>query len=197
MESVIDFISQPWHWSVSGLMIVLVMFLLLYSGRRFGISSAFETMCSIGGAGKRISLFNFDWREQSWLLIFIAGTIIGGFISSTWLSNPEPIALSESTLAYLQEVGLSSPSPDQGAGLVPEEVFSWKSLGTWQGLLIMVGGGMLIGFGTRYARGCTSGHAISGLANLQLPSLIAVIGFFIGGLIMTYLILPGILKSML
>jgi uncharacterized membrane protein YedE/YeeE len=56
-------------------------------------------------------------------------------------------------------------------------------------------GGLLIGFGTRYAGGCTSGHAISGLSNLQLPSLVAVIGFFIGGLLMAHLILPLIFKT--
>jgi len=59
---------------------------------------------------------------------------------------------------------------------------------------MLVGGGILIGFGTRWAGGCTSGHAISGLSNLQLPSLIAVIGFFIGGIIMTYFLLPTILS---
>jgi uncharacterized membrane protein YedE/YeeE len=58
---------------------------------------------------------------------------------------------------------------------------------------MLVVGGFLVGFGTRYAGGCTSGHAISGLSDLQLPSLIAVIGFFIGGLLMTYVFLPFIL----
>jgi hypothetical protein len=56
--------------------------------------------------------------------------------------------------------------------------------------LILAFGGLMVGFGSRYAGGCTSGHAISGMSNLQLPSLIAVIGFFIGGLVMTYFIMP-------
>jgi uncharacterized membrane protein YedE/YeeE len=54
----------------------------------------------------------------------------------------------------------------------------------------MVIGGFLVGFGTRYAGGCTSGHAISGLSNLQFASLIATIGFFAGGLIATHLLYP-------
>jgi uncharacterized membrane protein YedE/YeeE len=76
--------------------------------------------------------------------------------------------------------------------LEPSAIFNWQFAKTAKGLLIFLGGGFLIGFGTRYAGGCTSGHAISGLSNLQVPSLIAVIGFFIGGLIMTHLFFPFI-----
>ena len=197
MDGILAFLSQPWHWAVSGASIAGIMFLLLYYGNRFGVSSAFETACTIGGAGKRISLFNVDWKEKSWLLVFILGSVIGGYIASNFLASPEPMAISEQTLTYLAELGLSAPAPDSGAGLVPEQLFSWKALASWQGWVLLVGGGMLIGFGTRYARGCTSGHAISGLSNLQLPSLIAVVGFFAGGLIMTYLILPHLIRSLL
>ena len=56
----LEFISQPWHWSVSGAMIALVMFLLIYLGQRFGVSSSFKAMCSIGGAGKSIAYFDYD-----------------------------------------------------------------------------------------------------------------------------------------
>ena len=77
-----------------------------------------------------------------------------------------------------------------GEQYLPAELFSLEQVFTLKGLLILVIGGFLVGFGSRYAGGCTSGHAISGLSNLQLPSLIAVIGFFIGGLIMSFFILP-------
>lgn len=194
MESIIDFISQPWHWAVSGSMLAFLMFLMLYAGQKFGISTSFETLCSIGGAGKKIPLFNYDWHSQKWLLTFVAGTILGGFIATGFLASPQPVQISQSTTEYLATVGITVPqTKSEGMGYVPAEIFNFKNLGTLQGFIMMILGGFFIGFGTRYAKGCTSGHAISGLANLQLPSLIAVVGFFIGGLVMTHLLLPIIL----
>lgn len=191
----IEFISQPWHWAVSGAMIALLMFSMLLAGEKFGVSSSFETICSIGGAGKRIELFNFDWRKQSWLLTFVGGSIIGGFIASHYLQSPEPVQISEATRAYLQAHGVMPPQSNaEGLGYVPEGIFNLNALMTLRGFIMMVLGGFFVGFGTRWASGCTSGHAISGLSNLQLPSLIAVIGFFIGGLTMTHLLLPFILQ---
>lgn len=192
----IEFISQPWHWSISGAMIVVVMYLLLYFGQKFGVSSSFEALCSLGGAGKSIKYFNFDWKKQDWQLVFLAGAVIGGLIASTLLASPEPVQVSEATVADLQSIGVIVPQVTEGAGagFLPLELFSFESLMTLKGIILIVIGGFLIGFGTRWAGGCTSGHAISGLANLQIPSLVAVIGFFIGGLIMTHLLLPIILS---
>ncbi len=192
----IELISQPWHWSISGAMIMVVMFLLIYFGQKFGVSSSFEAICSFGGAGSKIKYFNFDWKKQDWQLVFLAGAIIGGAIASTLLASPEPVQVSEATVADLQSIGVIAPQVTEsaGAGFLPLELFNFKSLLTLKGIILMVGGGFLIGFGTRWAGGCTSGHAISGLANLQLPSLVAVIGFFIGGLLMTHLLLPIILS---
>ena len=103
--------------------------------------------------------------------------------------NPDPIVLSQGAIETLStKMGITDFT-----GFVPSEIFNWEALGTPTGIFILAFGGFLIGFGTRYAGGCTSGHAISGLANLQLASLIAVIGFFIGGLLMTYIILPALL----
>lgn len=185
----VEILSQPWPWYVSGPMIALVMSLLLLVGKSFGVSDTLRTTCAIGGAGRMSDFFDFDWKKQIWNLIFVLGAIIGGFIASTWLQQPEPIPLAQNTVNKLQEFGIENP----GADYLPEEIFSWEGLLTLRGFLMLVVGGFLIGFGARYAGGCTSGHAISGLSNLQLPSLIAVIGFFIGGLIMTYLLLPVIL----
>ncbi len=188
----IDFISQPWHWSVSGLMIVLVMFLLLWFGGEFGVSSNLRTICSISGAGKFSSFFRWDWKSQIWNLIFVGGAIIGGYIASHHLTSPEPVAISSATQSYLSSLGISTPQTlSEGHGFVPSEIFDNPL--TSVNLFLLIGGGFLIGFGTRYAGGCTSGHAISGLSNLQLPSLIAVIGFFIGGLFVTWILLPVIL----
>ena len=185
----IEFLSQPWPWYVAGPLITLTMVLLLFAGKSFGVSDTLRTTCAIGGAGKVSDFFDFDWRSQAWNLVFVLGAIIGGFIAAIWLQQPDPIPLAQATVEKLQALGIENP----GEEYLPEEIFSWEGLFTLRGFIMLVVGGFLIGFGARYAGGCTSGHAISGLSNLQLPSLIAVIGFFIGGLIMTYFLLPLIL----
>lgn len=183
----IEFISQAWPWYVSGPMIALVMFLLLWFGGNFGVSSTLRGACAMCGVGDKIPFFDYDWKSQIWNMIFVLGAVIGGFVASNYLANPNDLALSVDTIEDLSALGISFDG-----GLAPESLFSWESLFTLKGFLVLVVGGFLIGFGTRWAGGCTSGHAISGLSNLQLPSLIAVVGFFIGGLVMTFLIFPFI-----
>ncbi|MBK0402637.1 YeeE/YedE family protein [Adhaeribacter sp. BT258] len=181
----LDLLKQPWPWYTSGIVIFLVMASLLFFGKSFGFSSNFRTLCAACGAGKKVKFFDFNWKAQIWNLMFLVGAIIGGFISHQFLSDSEAVRLSQATVQDLSALGFSAPK-----GLQPEEIFSTQALFSPKGFLILLGGGFLIGFGTRYAGGCTSGHAISGLSNLQLPSLIAVIGFFIGGLVMTHVFLP-------
>lgn len=186
-----EFITQPWHWAFSGVMIVVVMFLLIFSGQKFGVSTSFQTMCNIAGAGKLSDYFNYDWKKQSWLLLFVAGSIIGGWLTSSVLDHPDVLTISQSTINDLEALGINAPASDgHTRSLLPLDLFNMETLGTAKGLILFVLGGFLIGFGTRWAGGCTSGHAISGLSNLQLPSLVAVIGFFIGGLVMTHLLFP-------
>lgn len=186
----VEFLSKPWPWYVVGPIISFVMFSLLYFGRELGVSSTLRTACSILGAGKVNAFFDIDWKSQAWNLVFILGSLMGGFIASTWFSNPDPIALNPKTVDRLLALGIDSP----GSEFIPTSIFTWSSLLTVKGLLIIVVGGFLVGFGSRYAGGCTSGHAISGLSSLQFPSLVAVIGFFIGGIIMTWGLLPYILQ---
>jgi hypothetical protein len=181
-----DFILEPWPWFVTGPLITLVMFLLYYFGKRFGVSSNLETMCAIGGAGKLVDFFNFDWKINNWNLMFIVGTVIGGFVTYKWLTPVETVALNIQTIKDLADVGFQNA----GAQYLPDEIFSIESMLTLKGFFILLIAGMFVGFGARYAGGCTSGHAIAGLSNLQLPSLISVIGFFIGGIIMTWVLFP-------
>jgi hypothetical protein len=189
MHFLIDFISQPWPWYVAGPLISFTMFLLLWFGNRFGLSSNLRTLCAIAGAARFSDFFAFDWKRDVWNLVFVLGLIGGGAIAHLWLSPDHAVQLSESTSVELATLGLNNP----GEGLAPQEIFNWQSLATWRGFLMMIVGGFLVGFGTRYAGGCTSGHAISGLSDLQLPSLIATIGFFLGGLTITYFVLPHLL----
>ncbi|MEZ4888862.1 MAG: YeeE/YedE thiosulfate transporter family protein [Chitinophagales bacterium] len=184
----IEWISQPWAWYVSGPMITLIMLLLLWLGGEFGVSSTMRTTCAMLGAGKKSDFFNFDWKSQMWNIAFAGGAIIGGFIAHTFLQSPEPIGISVNTIRDIEQLGIAFDGK-----LAPDALFSWEQFFTLRGMITVVLGGFLVGFGTRYAGGCTSGHAISGLSNLQLPSLIAVIGFFVGGLIMTHFLLPFIM----
>ncbi|WP_298903762.1 YeeE/YedE thiosulfate transporter family protein [uncultured Psychroserpens sp.] len=179
-------ILEPWPWYVCGPLIALIMFILIYFGKTFGMSSNLRTLCAIGGAGKKVKFFDFDWKEQRWNLTVVLGAIIGGFIAHSYLSTPTNIDLNPETVITLQTMGFENA----GKSLLPPELYSWDAVFSLKGLAILIIGGFLVGFGTRYAGGCTSGHAITGLSSLQLPSLIAVIGFFMGGLIMIHLLFP-------
>lgn len=179
----LEFIKEPWPWYVSGIVIALVMLLLLLTGKNFGMSANLRTMCTIGGGGKWSDFFRFDWKSQIWNLMVVIGAVIGGYFAAFHLSYDNTVELSQSTVENLESMGFEDP----GATYLPREIFNFTH---WKSILILIMGGLLIGFGARYAGGCTSGHAISGLSDLQLPSLIAVMGFFIGGLFMTHFIIP-------
>lgn len=181
-----DWIFEPWPWYVAGPLIALIMFLLIFVGKQFGMSSNLRTFCTMCGADKTADFFNFDWKAQRWNLVVVVGAMIGGFIGAHYLTNDAAVAINPETIATLQDLGFSSA----GNAYLPDELFSIDALLNIKSLAILLIGGLLIGFGARYAGGCTSGHAISGLSNLQLPSLIAVIGFFIGGLFMVHVLFP-------
>jgi len=181
-----EFITQPWAWYVAGPIIAIIMFLLFYFGERFGVSSNLETFCSIGGAGKFVDYFKIDWKQNSWNLVFVAGAIAGGFISAQWLSPSDVVAINPQTIQDLADIGISNA----GATYLPDEIFSVDTMLSVKGFAILLIAGVMVGFGARWAGGCTSGHAIVGLSNLELPSLISVVGFFLGGLVMTWIILP-------
>jgi uncharacterized membrane protein YedE/YeeE len=182
-----DFLTQPWPWYVAGPLIGLTVPLVyLYAGRKWGISSTFRDVCA-ATFPRDIEYFRYSWRNRgAWRLTMALGLVLGGFVAA--MTGPGEVAISAATRADLTGLGLTDLT-----GVVPVEVFSWSALATLPGIIMVVGGGFLVGFGTRYANGCTSGHAISGLSAMRVTSLVAVIGFFVGGLISTHLILPLIL----
>ncbi|MCH8524832.1 MAG: YeeE/YedE family protein [Balneolales bacterium] len=184
-----ELLTQPWPWYIAGPVIGLtVPIVLLIGGKMFGFSSNFRHFVSACGVSKN-EFFNYNWRKDgAWNIIFLVGAVIGGFLGGYVFANPNPIELNPATISALQGMGISDFS-----GFVPDDLFAWSSLGTPVGIIVLVLGGFLVGFGARYAGGCTSGHAISGLSDLQIGSLVAVIGFFIGGLLMAHIIYPIIL----
>ena len=181
-----NWIYEPWPWYIAGPMIALIMFLLIMVDKSFGMSSNLRTMCTICGAGNKADFFKFDWKSQKWNLVVVLGAVIGGFIGSYFLSTNTAVAIHPDTILDLKSLGFESA----GTAYLPTELFDTKALLSIKNVLLLSIGGLLVGFGARYAGGCTSGHAISGLSNLQIPSLIAVIGFFIGGLAMIHFIFP-------
>lgn len=185
----LELILKPWPWYISGPMISLVLLLLLWSGKTFGMSANLRTMCAAMGAGKRYDFFDFNWKDQIWNLLVVVGAIGGGFIAAQYLSLGTAMDLNPQTITQLQQYGIQ----DAGTAFMPEALFGSDNWNDPKVLGLLIVGGFFVGFGTRYAGGCTSGHAITGLSNLQLPSLIAVVGFFIGGLFINHLILPLLL----
>lgn len=181
-----DWIFEPWPWYISGPLIALIMFLLLMVDKNFGMSDNLRTLCTLCGAGKTSDFFKFDWKAQRWNLIVVLGAIIGGFIGSYYLSNETAVAINPEVIENLQSLGFNSA----GKTYLPTELYDMSALTHIKSVSILILGGLLVGFGARYAGGCTSGHAISGLSDLQGPSLIAVIGFFIGGIFMIHVLFP-------
>jgi len=183
-----NILTQPWPWYVSGPLIgLMVPILLLLGNKTFGISSSLRHICAACVPGKT-EFFKYNWRAESWNLIFAFGIILGGFFAGYIFENSIAVQISEETVSDLNTMGINNQN-----GLIPQEIFNFQSLFSLRGFILIVVGGFFVGFGTRYAGGCTSGHSIMGLSNLQFPSLVATICFFIGGLIMTWFILPSIM----
>ncbi|MCL6524926.1 MAG: YeeE/YedE family protein [Thermoflavifilum sp.] len=182
-------LQQPLPWYVAGPLIGLTVPLLLLMGnKRLGISSSLRHICA-ACAPAEIPFLKYDWKKQVWNLYFVLGILIGGFLAGYVFANPHPVAVSSQTSAMLQHWHIQ-----QGVGLLPEQWFNWHQLLSWQGLMFTVVGGFLVGFGTRYAGGCTSGHGIFGLSSLQWPSLVATASFFLGGIVSAHFILPLLFK---
>lgn len=185
-----EVLLRPWPWYVAGPLIGLFPALLLLLGNKlFGVSSNLRHACA-AIYPRGIAHFRYDWRrEGAWNLAFVLGILVGGWVAGALLANPAPVAISGRTKADLLALGIRDFS-----GLVPSDLFTWAGLLSARGWAVIAGGGFLVGFGTAYAGGCTSGHGLSGVADLQVPSLIALAGFFTGGIAGTFLLLPFLMR---
>lgn len=185
----LDLLTRPWPWYVAGPLLGLFAPLLLVLGNKlFGISSNLRHVCA-AVLPRNIAYFRYDWRsEGGWNLAFALGILAGGFLAGAVFANPEPVAIAAETRADLLALGIRDFT-----GLVPGDLFSWSGLASARGLLVIVGGGFLVGFGTAYAGGCTSGHGITGVASLEPASFLALVSFFAGGMLGTFVLLPLIL----
>lgn len=178
-------LKGSWPWYITGILFGLIVPLLLVIGNKpFGISKSLKDIASLLPQ-KRFSQLKQDLTPNAWRLYLISGIIIGGYLAVVFLNGNATVDLSKATISDLEAIGITNFD-----GLVPSQIFNWEFLLSTQGLLLMVLGGFLIGFGVRYANGCTSGHAIMGLSIFSPSSLIAVLGFFAGGLLMTHILFP-------
>lgn len=184
----LETLKQPWPWYVAGALIGLtVPYLLLVGNKSFGVSSSLRHLCA-ACIPTKVPFFSYDWKKEIWNLFFVGGIVAGAFLAVNFLQDPEPIKLAASTQEYLAGKGITS-----SGGMLPQELFHWDQIFTLRGFIFFVLGGFLVGFGTRYAGGCTSGHAIMGLSTLQMSSLVATVSFMVGGIIMTWAFLPYLL----
>lgn len=186
--NILELMKEPWPWYIAGPLIGLTVPVLLIIGNKsFGISSSLRHVCA-ACLPANIPFFKYEWKKEVWNLFFVTGIFLGGIIAASLLANPNPVDVNPKLVAELAQYGITDFS-----SLIPEQILNWQALLTLKGFLMMVVGGFMIGFGTRYAGGCTSGHAIMGLSTLQWPSLVATCCFMAGGFIMANLILPFIL----
>ncbi|GGS09040.1 YeeE/YedE family protein [Deinococcus sedimenti] len=184
MTELLELLRSPWPWYVGGPLIGLTVPLLLWLGNKgFGISANLRHACAIllPDAAKP-AFFRYDWRKERWNLMFAGGLILGGIVAGVLLGNPDPTRLSAAGVQSIQDLGVQVRP-----GLMPTELSDLSNPGVW---LLLAVSGLLVGFGTRYGGGCTSGHAITGLSTLQSPSLIATVSFFAGGILSANLLLP-------
>jgi uncharacterized membrane protein YedE/YeeE len=186
----VEKILQPWPWYIAGPMIgLMVPILLLLGNKAFGISSSMRHICA-AIVPSNLDYFKYDWRQEKWNLYFTGGALAGAFIAASYLSTDAAMVIHPDLQQNLEQYGISVSNTQW-----PGEIFNWSSIFTIRGFIMIILGGFLVGFGTRYAGGCTSGHSIMGLSYLQWPSLLATICFMVGGFLMTHLLLPFILSA--
>lgn len=183
-------ITGPWPWYVSGpLLGLMVPILLLLGNKNFGISSTLRHACAAVLPVRAEYFRGYDWRSGAWNLILALGVILGAGIAVLFLGGGRAPEVSARAIDLFREWGVAAPG-----GLQPAELYGWPGAITPRALVSLVAGGFLVGFGTRYANGCTSGHAIMGLSLLNVGSLVATLGFFAGGVIVSNFVVPLVMS---
>jgi hypothetical protein len=165
----------------------MVPLLLLSSNKHFGVSSSFRHACAAAFPKLRISYLRYNWKDESWSLVMMAGVIAGAALAVIFLGGNRMPGISEGAREMFLGWGLSDFST-----LQPAEIFAPSRFGDPRNLIMLLGGGFMVGFGTRYGNGCTSGHAIMGLSLLSLGSLVATASFFLGGLLVSNIVVPAL-----
>ena len=162
-------------WSpylAGGLSGLLIIVSVLWTGKFFGASTSFVR--SAGMLGKifepeRVSQLEYFVRylpQFDWQLMFVIGIFVGSLIASLW----------------------SGSFKWQGVPDMWAERFG--SSPVKRGIVAFFGG-IIAMYGARLAGGCPSGHGLSGIIQLAVSGLIAMVFFFIGGIIMTRIIYSG------
>ena len=159
--------NEPLSWYIAGpLLGLMVPLLLVLKEKQFGISSSYHYILSL--LPTRISYFNYDRRQDQWQVFFAIGLILSGFVA-------------------IQFFGFSDAFV-----VLPMKKYTVQASNIYQlnNAVEFFIGGILVGFGARYANGCTAGHCIMGCSQFALSSILATICFFIGGLIGSYFVVP-------
>ena len=189
MQSIISYISQPWPWYIAGPLIGLIIIVLQWMDNKpLAASSSYRHICA-AVLPASLPFLNYNVKAESWNLLFAAGIIIGGVLAGSILSHHANIDISHATRLQLQSIGIHDTS-----GFAPAQLFSFAALKTIPGVIVILFGGLLIGFGSRYAGGCVSGHSMTGISDLQWTSMLATACIFAGGIFTAYFLLPIILK---
>ncbi|MEI8280469.1 MAG: YeeE/YedE thiosulfate transporter family protein [Bacteroidota bacterium] len=184
------FWNHPWPWYIAGPLLGLTVPLLLLIGNKpFGASAIFRHLCAIVIQKKEWKYFKYDWSKESWNFYFIGGIVLGGAIAATLIPNLGELKLHPYLVDLYHGLGINDFS--QG---VPKQIFNMEGLRNVEGIVFVLAGGFMVGFGSRYAGGDNSGHMILGVARLNKPSIITTACFFVGGYIGAHYIVPFILK---
>ncbi len=188
----LEILSSFWPWYIGGPLLGLtVPALILLTGHQLGISLCFKPPLAIM-FGKKIPFFNYLWQTDVWRMVFVFGIAVGGFLALHVFAASAPPDINPATVSALKELGITDFS-----SILPADLFGIHMASNPAVVAFLVIGGFLVGFGARYANGCTSGHAIMGISYFQIASVIAAASFFAGGLFMTHVIYPYIMESVL